>query len=135
MTAREQLAARRLKAVQNHKQKAPWFPTVSFLPICPHAISSQAAVPRALKQRKGTISVSVGNILFAAPAGPKDINGCKINSSSCVCSVFLSQPLGAVTLRLMNYSTFPSGFVKAMLQPEQSETFLANSRAGYWQAA
>ena len=69
------------------------------------------------KERKATISVPAGCILFPAPAGPSHINGCKINSSPCMCSVFLLQPLGAVALQLMNFSTFPSGFALSKQYP------------------
>lgn len=46
------LAARRLKSPADPKQKARWFPTISFLPTCPHAISLQAVVPKALTETK-----------------------------------------------------------------------------------
>lgn len=115
--------------IPNRKPDVPYYPT------CPHVISLQAMVPRHLgKQRKATISLPAGSILFPDPAGPSHICGWKINTSLCVCCVPM-QALGSAALQVMNYPVSPLALPYLSNNPiKQLGTFLANTSAGDWQA-
>lgn len=110
-TAGEQPAAGRLNATQTPDRRRGGSLPFLFSPLVHMPFPCRWGFQRHLeKQREAAISVPADSILFPAPAGPNHINGCKVNSGPGMGSVFLSQPLGAVALQLLNYYTFPSGF-------------------------
>lgn len=109
------LTAGRLKATRT-PNKAPASLPFLFFPSAHLPFPYRQLFQRHFKkQREAT-----GSILFPAAAGPSHSNGCAINSSPCVCSVFLSQPPGADALQLINHCAFPLALTSVRIIPIQT---------------
>lgn len=104
-TARELLGGQKPCRPQNREPDVPYHFFSSHLSTYDFLTGSGSEALRETKERHNQLPA--GSILD--PAAPSPISGREINTSLCMLCVPM-QPLGAVALQLMNYSSFPSGF-------------------------